>query len=93
MYVKNLTCVNTAGIAIGSLGQYEGVFDLVENITVEDVTVGDLGFRAMLIKLTQMACPAHRKPYGCVPEDVHGQSDILPTSGRRQWHRLGEERL
>lgn len=39
MYVKNLTCVNTAGIAIGSLGQYEGEFDLVENITAEDVTV------------------------------------------------------
>lgn len=39
MHVKNLTCVNTAGIAIGSLGQYEGVFDLVENITAEDVTV------------------------------------------------------
>lgn len=37
--VQNLTCVNTAGIAIGSLGQYEGVFDLVENITAVDVTV------------------------------------------------------
>lgn len=40
IHVKNLTCVETAGIAVGSLGQYEGVFDLVENITAEDVTVG-----------------------------------------------------
>lgn len=39
MYVRNLTCMNTAGIAIGSLGQYEGEYDLVENITAEDVTV------------------------------------------------------
>lgn len=39
MYVRNLTCHNGAGIAIGSLGQYEGEFDLVENITAEDVTV------------------------------------------------------
>lgn len=42
MYVKNLTCMNTAGIAIGSLGQYEGVYDPVENITAEDVTVRSL---------------------------------------------------
>lgn len=39
MHVKNLTCHNSAGIAIGSLGQYEGVRDVVENITAEDVTV------------------------------------------------------
>ncbi|KKA25505.1 Glycoside hydrolase family 28 protein [Rasamsonia emersonii CBS 393.64] len=39
IHVKNLTCVETAGIAVGSLGQYEGVFDLVENITAEDVTL------------------------------------------------------
>ncbi|KAL1969794.1 hypothetical protein VTN77DRAFT_7303 [Rasamsonia byssochlamydoides] len=39
IHVKNLTCVQTAGIAIGSLGQYQGVFDLVENITAEDVTL------------------------------------------------------
>lgn len=39
MHVKNLTCYNSAGIAIGSLGQYEGVRDVVENITAEDVTV------------------------------------------------------
>ncbi|PNP39744.1 hypothetical protein TGAMA5MH_08263 [Trichoderma gamsii] len=39
MHVKNLTCYNSAGIAIGSLGQYEGVRDVVENITAEDVTL------------------------------------------------------
>ena len=39
IHVKNLTCVNTAGIAVGSLGQYQGQFDLVENITAEDVTL------------------------------------------------------
>ncbi|TFB02967.1 putative exopolygalacturonase X [Trichoderma ghanense] len=39
MHVKNLTCYNSAGIAIGSLGQYEGVRDVVENITAEDVSL------------------------------------------------------
>ncbi|KAJ9255006.1 CAZyme family GH28 [Paecilomyces variotii] len=39
IHVKNLTCVQTAGIAIGSLGQYQGQFDLVENITAEDITL------------------------------------------------------
>ncbi|KAF2101749.1 glycoside hydrolase family 28 protein [Rhizodiscina lignyota] len=39
IHVQNLTCVNTAGIAIGSLGQYEGQFDLVENITATDITL------------------------------------------------------
>lgn len=34
-----MTCYNSAGIAIGSLGQYEGVRDVVENITAEDVSV------------------------------------------------------
>lgn len=38
IHVKNLTCVQTAGIAVGSLGQYQGQFDLVENITAEDIT-------------------------------------------------------
>ncbi|KAK0756501.1 hypothetical protein N5P37_010974 [Trichoderma harzianum] len=39
IHVKNLTCYNSAGIAIGSLGQYEGVRDVVENITAEDVSL------------------------------------------------------
>ncbi|KAL9071900.1 MAG: hypothetical protein Q9157_005306 [Trypethelium eluteriae] len=37
IYVQNLTCVNTAGIAVSSLGQYQGQFDLVENITARDI--------------------------------------------------------
>ncbi|KAL6853240.1 glycoside hydrolase family 28 protein [Trichoderma novae-zelandiae] len=43
MHIKNLTCYNSAGIAIGSLGQYEGVRDVVENITAEDVSGGGGG--------------------------------------------------
>ena len=39
IYVQNLTCVNTAGIAVGSLGQYQGQFDLVENVTARDITL------------------------------------------------------
>ncbi|KAL7914357.1 glycoside hydrolase family 28 protein [Trichoderma velutinum] len=39
IHVRNLTCYNSAGIAIGSLGQYEGVQDVVENITAEDVSL------------------------------------------------------
>ncbi|KAL1849309.1 hypothetical protein Plec18170_007601 [Paecilomyces lecythidis] len=31
IHVKNLTCVQTAGIAVGSLGQYQGQFDLLKH--------------------------------------------------------------
>lgn len=39
IYAQNITCDRTSGVAIGSLGQYEGVFDLAENITIKDTTV------------------------------------------------------
>lgn len=65
MHVKNLTCYNSAGIAIGSLGQYEGVRDVVENITAEDVSVKstphhDKHINAINSKLTCLK--AFRKP-------------------------------
>lgn len=62
MYVKNLTCVNTAGIAIGSLGQYEGEFDLVENITAEDVTL--IGSRNGAYIKTYMGKSTYYPPQG-----------------------------
>ncbi|KUI55618.1 putative exopolygalacturonase X [Cytospora mali] len=62
MYVRNLTCVNTAGIAIGSLGQYEGEYDLVENITAEDVTL--IGSRNGAYIKTYMGKATYYPPQG-----------------------------
>jgi galacturan 1,4-alpha-galacturonidase len=39
VHVENLTCIYTAGIAVGSLGQYQGQTDLVENVTANNITL------------------------------------------------------
>lgn len=62
MHVENLTCVNTAGIAIGSLGQYQGRFDLVENITATDVTL--IGSRNGAYIKTYMGKSTYYPPQG-----------------------------
>ncbi|KAI5778743.1 glycoside hydrolase family 28 protein [Geopyxis carbonaria] len=36
--IANMTCERGSGITIGSLGQYAGVYDLVENVTVANAT-------------------------------------------------------
>ncbi|KAK0451691.1 pectin lyase fold/virulence factor [Armillaria borealis] len=35
--VSNLSCNGSHGISVGSLGQYSGIFDIVENITATDI--------------------------------------------------------
>jgi hypothetical protein len=62
MHVKNLTCHNSAGIAIGSLGQYYGVRDVVENITAEDVTL--IGSRNGAYIKTYVGKPTYYPPQG-----------------------------
>jgi hypothetical protein len=37
IYAQNITCYNSSGIAIGSLGQYPGQYDLAENVTFRDI--------------------------------------------------------
>ncbi len=39
--VQGLTCVGSHGISVGSLGQYAGTFDVVENIYVYNVSMAD----------------------------------------------------
>ncbi|KAH8555681.1 glycoside hydrolase family 28 protein [Umbelopsis sp. PMI_123] len=41
IYVQNITCYNSTGIAIGSLGQYPGKYDIAENVTFRDVKIYD----------------------------------------------------
>ncbi|KAK7458722.1 hypothetical protein VKT23_009722 [Stygiomarasmius scandens] len=37
--LSNLTCYNSHGISVGSLGQYSGIYDIVENVTATDISL------------------------------------------------------
>lgn len=37
--IKNSTFYRGLGVAIGSIGQYEGVFETIENVSVSDITM------------------------------------------------------
>ncbi|GFF91298.1 probable exopolygalacturonase B [Aspergillus udagawae] len=39
VYVKNLWCNGTYGASMGSIGQYPGVMDIIENVWIENVTL------------------------------------------------------
>ncbi|KAJ7872121.1 pectin lyase fold/virulence factor [Mycena olivaceomarginata] len=41
--VSNLTCTGSHGISVGSLGQFPGVFDIVENVTAINVKMINSG--------------------------------------------------
>ncbi|KAE8403234.1 CobW domain protein [Aspergillus pseudonomiae] len=39
IFVQNLWCNNTHGVSMGSIGQYPGVMDIIENAYIENVTL------------------------------------------------------
>ncbi|KAF7182021.1 hypothetical protein CNMCM7691_001409 [Aspergillus felis] len=39
VYVQNLWCNGTHGASMGSIGQYPGVMDIIENVWIENVTL------------------------------------------------------
>lgn len=39
IFVQNLWCNNTHGVSMGSIGQYAGVQDIIENAYIENVTL------------------------------------------------------
>lgn len=39
IFVQNLWCNNTHGVSMGSIGQYSGVEDIIENAYIENVTL------------------------------------------------------
>jgi galacturan 1,4-alpha-galacturonidase len=39
IFVQNLWCNNTHGVSMGSIGQYSGVKDIIENAYIENVTL------------------------------------------------------
>ncbi|KAJ5186728.1 hypothetical protein N7449_011492 [Penicillium cf. viridicatum] len=39
IFVQNLWCNNTHGVSMGSIGQYSGVEDIIENAWIENVTL------------------------------------------------------
>ncbi|KAJ5909211.1 hypothetical protein N7495_001893 [Penicillium taxi] len=47
IFVQNLWCNNTHGVSMGSIGQYSGEFDIIENAYIENVTLlnGQVGAR------------------------------------------------
>lgn len=45
--IQNLDCSGSHGVSIGSIGQYPGVYDIVEDIFVSNITLrgGGIGAR------------------------------------------------
>lgn len=39
VFVQNLWCNNTHGVSMGSIGQYAGEEDIIENVYIENVTL------------------------------------------------------
>ncbi|KAH8152524.1 uncharacterized protein LAJ45_03364 [Morchella importuna] len=39
IFVQNLWCNGTHGVSMGSIGQYSGVMDIIENVYIENVTM------------------------------------------------------
>ncbi|KAG0639891.1 putative exopolygalacturonase B [Tuber brumale] len=39
VFVQNLWCNGTHGVSMGSIGQYPGVMDIIENVYIENVTM------------------------------------------------------
>ncbi|CAD6587360.1 MAG: hypothetical protein TREMPRED_004728 [Tremellales sp. Tagirdzhanova-0007] len=70
--VRNVTCVGTTGLAFGSIGQYPGVTDIIEDVYIEDAKFYPspqcLGFRAIEFKSWVGV------PYGIPPNGGGGGS-------------------
>lgn len=56
VFVSNIYCKGSHGVSIGSLGEYGGVQDIVENIVVNNVTIVDCEF-ALCSKLREGQSP------------------------------------
>lgn len=39
IYMRNITCWGGTGIALGSIAQYEGVTDIIEDVVMEDINL------------------------------------------------------
>jgi len=39
IFLSNVTCYNSHGISVGSVGEYAGVYDIVENVFATDITL------------------------------------------------------
>jgi galacturan 1,4-alpha-galacturonidase len=49
MVVQNMYCDGSHGISVGSLGQYAGEFDIVENIYVYNISMYNAAVSSTLI--------------------------------------------
>ena len=37
--MRNITCWGGTGIALGSIAQYDGVYDVIEDVLMEDISL------------------------------------------------------
>lgn len=59
MLVQSLDCSGSHGISVGSLGQYPGVFDIVENVMVSNVSMKNAGTGARIKVWPNVASGSH----------------------------------
>lgn len=50
MLVQNLYCNGSHGISVGSLGQYAGEYDIVEDLYIYNTSMYNAGVRTNIIK-------------------------------------------
>lgn len=48
MLIQGLDCSHSHGVSVGSLGQYPGVFDIVEDVMVSNITLKAAGTGARI---------------------------------------------
>lgn len=51
--VQNLHCNGSHGISVGSLGQYKGEIDIVENVLVFNVSMFNASVRYIALRITR----------------------------------------
>lgn len=54
--VQNLTCTGSHGVSVGSLGQYQGEIDIVEDLLIYNITLSN-GTDAARIKVWPGVAP------------------------------------
>lgn len=82
VFVQNLWCNNTHGVSMGSIGQYPGVEDIIENVYIENVTLLN-GQVCFLLNISLVLTGEKSNPTNYILEWSPPQS--LGRTKRRLW--------